>query len=41
MGRRQVGGRYNGNGYTYQDDLPERGPGAFMRKIMRMEHKNI
>jgi hypothetical protein len=31
MGRRQPGGKFqNGNGYSYQEDLPERGPGAML-----------
>lgn len=28
MGRRSMGRYQNGNGQSYQDDLPERGPGA-------------
>lgn len=28
MGRRAIGRYQNGNGYSYQEDLPERGPGG-------------
>lgn len=34
MGRRSMGRYQNGNGQSYQEDLPERGPGALIQKII-------
>lgn len=40
MGRRSMGKYQNGNGHSYQDDLPERGPGA-MKFNWRIDKRKV
>lgn len=38
MGRRSVGRYQNGSGQSYQEDLPERGPGALAISLRKKRH---